>query len=108
MTDAASDEPRPTVVNDEASRRFVIAEGAMEAFLQYRTRADRLILVHTEVPPKLGGRGLAGELIRTAIDHAEAHRLTVVPLCPLARSWLMRHADVSKRVTIDWVQDADD
>lgn len=98
----------PVVANDEAARRFVIVEGAMEAFLQYRTRADRLILVHTEVPPKLGGRGLAGELIRAAIDHAEAHGLTVVPLCPLARSWLMRHTDESRRVTIDWVQDTDD
>jgi predicted GNAT family acetyltransferase len=43
--------------------------------------------------------------VLAAVDHAAAHDLTVVPLCPMARSWLMRHPDVAQRVTIDWAQD---
>jgi hypothetical protein len=28
--------------------------------------------------------------------------MTVVPLCPFARSWLERHADVAARAPVDW------
>jgi uncharacterized protein len=93
------------VVNDESDHRFVIRDPLGEAFIQYRLRTDRLILIHTEVPAALEGRGLAAELVLAAVDHAAAHDLTVVPLCPMARSWLMRHPDVAQRVTIDWAQD---
>jgi predicted GNAT family acetyltransferase len=37
-----------------------------------------------------------------AIDRAAREGLTVVPVCPFARSWLERHADQSAKVTIDW------
>ncbi|HUB37371.1 MAG TPA: GNAT family N-acetyltransferase [Streptosporangiaceae bacterium] len=72
------------------------------AELRYRTRAGRLILVHTEVPAALEGRGLGGELVRAAIRKARAESMTLVPLCPFARSWLERHRDEADGVPIDW------
>lgn len=101
-------ESHPPVVNDESEHRFVIHDPDGDAFIEYRLRNDRLILVHTEVPPALGGRGLAADLVRAAIDHAAMNALTVVPLCPMARGWLVRHSDVADRVTVDWEQSADD
>ena len=87
--------------NQGDSRLEIRADGEL-AELVYRTRAGRLILVHTEVPEALGGRGLGGELVRAAIGKAVADGMTIVPLCPFARSWLERHPDETKAVQIDW------
>jgi len=98
----------PSVVNETAEHRFAIHDPDGEAFIEYRLNNKRLVLVHTEVPPELGGRGLAADLVLAAVDHAEANGLTIVPVCPMARGWLVRHADVAARVTVDWAQAADD
>ena len=62
----------------------------------------RLTLIHTEVPDVLGGHGVGGQLVRTAIERASAEHLTVVPWCPFARRWLHEHPDVAAGVDIDW------
>jgi uncharacterized protein len=87
--------------NPDASRLEIHADGAL-AELLYRIRANRLVLVHTEVPEALEGRGLGGELVRAAVDKAAAEGKTLVPLCPFARGWLERHPDTAARVTVDW------
>lgn len=82
--------------------RFEIEADGHVAYLTYRRNGKRLVLVHTEVPTELEGRGLGGALVTAAIDEAVAHDLTVVALCPFARSWLERHPDVAGRARIDW------
>lgn len=88
--------------------RFEISVDGMDADLTYRRRADRLILVHTAVPEELGGRGIGGMLVRAAVAKAAAERLTLVPLCPFARSWLERHPDAAAGIIIDWSEPAVD
>ncbi len=99
MTSAVTDNP------DE--HRLELSEDGELAELVYRTRAGRLILVHTEVPDALGGRGLGGELVRAAIDKAAHDGMTMVPLCPFARGWLERHPVEAATVAIDWGAPAD-
>jgi uncharacterized protein len=91
-----------TVTDNPDEHRLEIHEDGELAELVYRTRADRLVLVHTEVPDALGGRGLGGQLVRAAIGKAAHDSLTLVPLCPFARSWLERHPEESAAVQIDW------
>ena len=100
--------PTPgAVVDDPDNGRFVFeAEGTL-AELTYRLNGHRLILVHTEVPESLGSRGIAGRLVRAAVDRAASEGLTVVPWCPYARKWLEDHADVAGAVTIDWTPQPD-
>ena len=93
----------PVVDNQGASRFEVHADGRL-AELLYRKNGNRLVLVHTEVPDALGGRGIAGKLVIAAVDKAVASDMTVVPLCPFARSWLEKHPDEAARVTIDWAR----
>ena len=91
--------------NPAASRFEVQAEDGL-AELIYRKNAKRLVLVHTEVPEALGGHGIAGQLVQAAVDEAVASGMTIVPLCPYARSWLERHPDQAARVSIDWAKPA--
>jgi hypothetical protein len=91
-----------TVVDVPAEDRFVARAEGMEAELVYRVDGDRLFLLHTEVPEALGGRGIAGQLVRAAVRRAEADHLTVVPWCPYARRWLKEHPDEAGGIQVDF------
>ena len=87
--------------NTDASRFELRADGWL-AELIYRIRGDRLVLVHTEVPVELEGRGVGGRLVTAAVDRAVREGLTLVPLCPFARGWLERHPEAASKAVIDW------
>ena len=76
------------VVNNEAEQRFEVHLQGQTAFLAYRRFPDRLVLVHTEVPPALEGKGIAGKLVARALDLARAAHLRdpAVPLRNRLRS----------------------
>ena len=90
------------VTDNPAESRFELWVDGRLAELPYRRNGKRLVLIHTEVPVELEGRGLAGALVAAAVDRAAREGLTVVPLCPFARGWLQRHPDVAGRADIDW------
>ncbi len=90
------------VTDNQAESRFELDTDGHVAVLLYRRNGKRLVLIHTDVPAELGGRGIGGRLVVAAIDRAARDGLTIVPLCPFARSWLERHADEAARATIDW------
>ena len=92
------------IVDNTAESRFVLDAGGVTAELVYRTRADRLVLVHTGVPDEMSGRGIGGKLVLAALDKARAEGLTIVPQCPYARKWLEDHPDAIEGVTIDWTE----
>jgi predicted GNAT family acetyltransferase len=90
------------VVDDAEHHRFLYTEDGVDAELVYRVNGKRLILVHTEVPDALGGRGIGGRLVRAAVARAEMSGETVLPWCPYARKLLEKHPDLAAGVTIDW------
>jgi predicted GNAT family acetyltransferase len=90
------------VVDHRDEERFVLEQDGHAAELVYHVNGTRFVLIHTEVPEKLGGHGIGGRLVQAALDRARAEGLTVVPKCPFARSWLEQHPDVAGGVTIDW------
>ena len=90
------------VVDRPEECRFELVVDGHTAELVYRLEGTYLVLVHTEVPEALGGRGLGGVLVEAAIDRAVRDGLTIVPLCPFARGWLQRHPDEAARASIDW------
>jgi predicted GNAT family acetyltransferase len=90
------------VIDNTDASRFELRAGGWLAELVYRIRGDRLVLVHTEVPFELEGRGIGGRLVTAAVDRAAREGLTLVPLCPFARDWLERHPEAASRAVIDW------
>src|SRR6266496_3360080 len=92
------------VTGNQAESRSEHRVDGLLAGVQYRRTGQRLVLIHTEVPQELEGRGLGGALVTAAIDRAAREGLTVVPLCPFARGWLQRHPDMAGRAAIDWGQ----
>jgi predicted GNAT family acetyltransferase len=81
------------VSNNESESRFEARVGDKVGMVEYETRPGAIVLTHTEVPPELGGRGIAQALVKTALDHARAQGLKVVPLCSYAASYIERHPE---------------
>jgi len=79
--------------NKERSRYEILDDGATAGFVQYNMRGGRLILVHTEIHEEFGGRGLATQLIRGALDDARRRNLRVVPICPFVENFIERHPE---------------
>ena len=79
---------------------MIEADGRV-AELVYQREGSRLLLIHTGVPRALEGRGFGSKLVAAAIEEARRQGLTVVPLCPFARDWLVRHPDVAATVPVD-------
>ena len=90
----------PVTIDDERQRFEVTLDGRT-AYLTFRRDEARLVLIHTEVPPELGGRGLGSTIARAALDYARSNDLTVVPECEFVRSFLERHPDEATRVRIE-------
>ena len=96
------------ITDNPGASRLELVQGGELAFLDYRLRGNRFVLLHTEVPEGIGGHGLGGLLVRAAVDRAVREGQTVVPLCPFARTWLKGHPDVAAQATVDWGQDRGD
>ena len=96
------------VTDNRDKSRFELSVNGHLAELVYRRKADRLVVVHTEVPEALGGHGIGGRLVQAALDRAAREGLTIVPLCPFARSWLEHHTGAADAVTVDWGPPPDD
>ncbi len=43
-----------------------------------------LIIEHTEVDPKFGGKGIGKQLVDAAVAYARAKHMKIMPLCPFA------------------------
>ncbi|TWH05455.1 MULTISPECIES: GNAT family N-acetyltransferase [Pseudoxanthomonas] len=83
----------PSVRHDPATRRFLAEADGEQAELCYRLEGGLMLIDHTLVPQAIGGRGIAGELVRTAFEHARQAGLRVVPACPYAATWVTRHPE---------------
>lgn len=97
-------EPNPdqaVVINNEQAQRFETTVGALRALITYRRSADRLTLLHAEVPPPLQRRGLAAKLARTALDFARTNHLEVVPLCPYVSTFIRKHREYQDLVSAE-------
>ncbi len=90
------------VTDDPAAGRLELVVDGHRAEIVYRDVGRRMVVLHTGVPEELAGRGIGGELMRAVIDRAGRGGLTVVPICPFARTWMTRHPDEVGDVDVDW------
>lgn len=82
-----------TIQHDPANHRFSTEVGGHEAELIYRLREDRMVIEHTGVPEAIGGRGIAAQLVKAALDHARAAGWKVVPACSYSAVYVQRHPE---------------
>ena len=87
--------PFPTlkVIHKIADNRFEVDLGKENAILIYMIKAGLFILLHTEVPPAFEGRGIAGNMTRTALEYAKNAGLKVRSYCSYSTQYIERHPE---------------
>ncbi len=66
---------------------FVSDAGERLAEMSYSKAGTALIIIdHTEVSDRLRGQGAGKKLVEAAVAYARKTGLTILPLCPFARS----------------------
>jgi predicted GNAT family acetyltransferase len=82
-----------SVRDNPALSRFELDADGATAVANYRRAGGVITFTHTEVPPRLRGRGLGARLVRGALEAARANGLKVVPACSFVRAVIARHPE---------------
>ncbi|RDV45728.1 GNAT family N-acetyltransferase [Leifsonia sp. ku-ls] len=85
----------------DQSRYALLQDGEVIGVAEYDLRDDAIVFTHTEVDESKREKGMASNLVRTALDDVRDHSSRrVIASCPYVRSWLSEHpdyADLQKR-----------
>ena len=77
--------------HDERAQRLSTELEGQTGRLDYELDGKVMSITHTSVPRPIGGRGVAAELMRSALELAAARGWTVKPVCTYAIAYLQRH-----------------
>jgi predicted GNAT family acetyltransferase len=81
------------VEHNLAQQRFEWVEDGMLSVLDYQLQNGVMAITHTGVPEAVGGRGIAADLARSALDTAREQGWMVRPLCSYVATYIRRHKE---------------
>jgi predicted GNAT family acetyltransferase len=79
------------VRHNTARRRFEAMVDGQQCVADYQISGNVMVMTHTGVPQAVGGRGVAAELVKAALDHARDKGLKVEPACSYVALYMRRH-----------------
>lgn len=79
------------IQHDRIAHRFHTEVDGVQSVLDYTLASNVMTIVHTGVPPEVGGRGIASALVEAALTVARAEGWKVVPACSYVAAWMPRH-----------------
>ena len=79
------------LINNQASHNFELFVDGQRAFIDYKTKDNKIYLVHTEVPKELQGQGVAEALVEKAFNYIEQQQLVLIPSCSYVQLFLKKH-----------------
>ncbi|MCH4092400.1 GNAT family N-acetyltransferase [Acetobacter sp.] len=77
--------------DNQVAHRFEVKLDQVTAWLDYQKSANSLMILHTDVPEALAGRGVGSALVRHAYEVAQAENLTLVSQCSFATAWMKKN-----------------
>jgi uncharacterized protein len=86
-----------TIDHDSNAHRFSTEADGLQAVLDYTLSDGVMTITHTGVPQAIGGRGIAADLMRAALNAARSAGWKVNPACSYAAAYLRRHPDGGER-----------
>jgi predicted GNAT family acetyltransferase len=79
--------------DNEERHRFELDVEGKTAFVSYRKTPDTITLVHTVVPPELGGKGVGSKLARATLDAVRAQGRKLIVECEFIRGYMSKHPE---------------
>ena len=93
--------------DNEARNRFELDVDSAIAFVTYRKSPGTITLVHTEVPPELGGKGIGSKLGRATLDAVRAQGRKLAVECDFIRNFMTKHGEYNDLLADDGAATAD-
>jgi predicted GNAT family acetyltransferase len=81
------------ISNNTERQQFQVEVDGELASLEYRLSDGKIVLMHTEVPEKIGGHGIGSALAAYAFNYARTNHLPVKVYCPFVQAYLKRHPE---------------
>ena len=81
------------VQHNIGQHRFECIVDGLLCVADYQMASEVMHMTHTEVPPALGGRGIAAALVAAAFEHARSANFKVNPACSYVRLYMQRHPE---------------
>lgn len=79
--------------HDAEAGKFYIRKNGEEAYLDYEKEGELLDFHSTYVPPSFRGQGMAGRIVKKALEHAREDGYKVRPSCPYVASYMDRSGE---------------
>ncbi len=79
--------------DDERARYELVVDGRVVGVADFVDQGTTVVLPHTEIDPRLRGRGLGAVLVRGVLDDVRAQGKVVVPTCWYVREYIEQHPD---------------
>jgi predicted GNAT family acetyltransferase len=87
------------LVDNIKRRRYEFSIDGQIAYIEYmRNAIGDIYLTHTEVPAKLGGRGIGTQLVEKTLLEIEAQGIQMIPLCPFVINYIRKNPEWAKLV----------
>ena len=94
-----------TISHDQDANQFTTEVDGHRAELDYTIADGVMTITHTRVPPEIGGRGIAAELMRAALEVAAERGLSINPACSYAAAYMRKHGQSPDRHHMDELLD---
>jgi len=89
------------VNHDPGAQLFTAEVDGHRAVLNYALSGNIMTITHTGVPPAIGGRGVAAELVRASLSAAKAAGWQVNPVCSYAADYIRKHPQDADKEHMD-------
>lgn len=83
------------ITQDSQHNRFTAFVDGHRCVIDYLLNDGVMKITHTGVPDAVGGRGIAAEMTKFALDTARRDGLKVVPICSYTVAYVRRHPEYS-------------
>jgi predicted GNAT family acetyltransferase len=85
------DQMSRSITHNASQQRFEWTEDNILSVLDYELQHGVMTITHTGVPEAVGGRGIAADLTKFAMETAREKGWLVRPACSYAAAYLHRH-----------------
>jgi len=88
-----------------AAHRFETTVDGVTCELNYSLQDRVMTITHTRVPREIGGRGIAAELMRAALQVAKERGLSIDPACSYAAAYMRKQHQGPEKAHMDELLD---
>lgn len=82
-----------SIENNTDLQRFEWTEDGILSVMDYQLQDGVMAITHTGVPEAVGGRGIAADLSRYALDTARENGWAVRPVCSYVAGYIKKHPE---------------